>query len=131
MRFAVLVMLACLATSVQPSYAQSGDVSPRLLIGKWSASATMPNGAVMATDLALTQDMKFNGSATVQGKEFWTYSGTWEVKGSQLIWHYENSSQPLPESAKTDIDDIVAVDAEKLVLASKLTGKQSVYLRAR
>ena len=131
MRFVVLAALACLATAVQPSHAQGGDVPPRLLIGKWSASATMPNGAVMATDLALTQDRKLSGLATVQGKEFWSYSGTWEVKGSQLIWHYVNSSQPLPESAKTDIDDIVSVDSEKLVLTSKLSGKQSVYLRAR
>ena len=131
MRFVLLATLACLATAVQLSRAQGGDVPPRLLIGKWSGSATMPNGAVMATDLALTQDRKFSGLATVQGKEFWSYSGTWEVKGDQLIWHYENSSQPLPESAKTDIDDIVSVDSEKLVLASKLSGKQTVYLRAR
>jgi hypothetical protein len=91
----------------------------------------MPNGVVMATELVLTQDLKFSGSATAQGKEFWTYSGTWDVKGTELTWRYENSSRPLPESAKTDIDTIVSVDAEKLVLASRLSGNQNVYLRAR
>ena len=74
-------MLACLATSVPPSYAQGGDDSPTRADWKMVRVTRMPTWhAVMATDLALTQDMKFNGSATVQGKEFWSYSGTWEVK---------------------------------------------------
>jgi hypothetical protein len=84
---------------------------------------------LLATELVLTQDRKFSGSATAQGKEFWTYSGTWDVKGTELAWRYENSSRPRPESAKTDIATIV--DAEKLVLASRLSGNQNVYLRAR
>jgi hypothetical protein len=71
-----------LATSFQPSHAQGGSVSPILLVGNWSTSGNMPNGAVMATNLALTQSMKFSGSVTVQGKEFWSYSGSGRASGS-------------------------------------------------
>jgi hypothetical protein len=91
----------------------------------------MPNGSTMVVNLTLTQNLKFTGSSAIDGKVFWTYSGTWEVRGGQVIWHYENSSRPLPESAKADTDDIVAVDAEKMVLVSRLNGKQNVFLRIK
>ncbi len=91
----------------------------------------MPNGSTMLVELALTQNSKFTGSSAIDGKVFWTYSGTWEVKGDQLIWHYENSSRPLPETAKADTDDIVVLDAKKMVLVSRLSGKQNVFLRIK
>ena len=119
------------ASAPQLSYAQDQPVSAISLVGKWSASEKMANGVTMSNSLMLTQNMKFSGVATVQGAEFWNYSGTWELKGNQLIWHYENSSRPLPESAKIDVDDIVSVDASKLVLVSKLSGKQHEFTRSK
>ena len=91
----------------------------------------MPNGATMTTELQLLPNMKFIGSSSVEGRSFWTFSGTWEVHGDELTWHYENSSRPLPESAKNDVDRIVSADDASLVLISKLNGKQHVYSRSK
>ena len=111
--------------------AQTGDVTAFSLVGKWSISGPMPNGGTMTTELTLTPNMKFSGSSSVEGRSFWTFSGTWEVKGDEVIWHYENSSRPLPESAKVDADRIVSVDGATLVLISKLSGRQHAYSRAK
>jgi hypothetical protein len=35
----------------------------------------------------------------------------------------------LPDSAKTDIDDVVSVDVAKLVLISHISGKQREFAR--
>jgi hypothetical protein len=129
MRYILVAIFACIATHIQPAHGQGQAISPLSLVGKWSTSERMANGAVLTTDLTLTQTQKFSGTATVHGKEFWSYSGSWEVTNGELIWHYENSSRPLPESAKNDIDNIISVDAEKLILASRLSSKQQVYLR--
>ena len=110
--------------------AQTGDVNAFSLVGKWSVSAPMPNGGTMTTELTLTPNLKFSGLSRVEGRSFWTFSGTWEVKGDEVIRHYENSSRPLPESAKVDADRIVSVDGATLVLISKLNGKQYSYSRA-
>jgi hypothetical protein len=111
--------------------AQAGDFTAFSLVGKWSVSAPMPNGGTLTTELMLTPNMKFSGSSSVDGPSFWTFSGTWEVKGDEVTWHYENSSRPLPESAKDDVDRIVSVDGATLVLISKLSGKQHIYSRAK
>ena len=111
--------------------AQAGDFTAFSLVGKWSVSAPMPNGGTLTTELMLTPNMKFSGSSSVDGRSFWTFSGTWEVKGDEVTWHYENSSRPLPESAKDDVDRIVSVDGATLVLISKLSGKQHIYSRAK
>jgi len=131
MRSLLIAVLVCIAISLQPSRAQGGGFSPVLLTGKWTASETLPNGAVMSMDLTLTPDMKFSGLAKVQGNDFWSYSGSWALTEHQLTWHYENSSRPLSEAMKTDIDDIVYVDGDRLVLNSRLSGKQHVYVRPK
>jgi hypothetical protein len=111
--------------------ARAADVNAFSLVGKWSISAPVPDGGTMITELTLTPNMKFTGSSSVGGRSFWTFSGTWEVKGDDLVWHYENSSRPLPESAKIDVDRIISVDDTTLVLRSKLNGKQYAYSRAK
>ena len=85
----------------------------------------------VTTELTLMPNMKFSGSSSVEGRSFWTFSGTWEVNGDELTWHYENSSRPLPEAAKKDVDRIVSADDVSLVLISKLNGKQHVYSRSK
>ena len=131
MRYFLLGLLLTIAAGTQSAYAPAQPVSATLLVGKWSAAEKMANGTTIVTSVTLTQNMKFSGIATVQGTEFWNFSGSWELKGNQLIWHYENSSRPLPESAKTDVDDIVSVDASKLVLVSHLSGQQHEFARAK
>jgi hypothetical protein len=111
--------------------AQAGDFTAFSLVGKWSVSAPTANGGTMTTELVLMPNTKFSGSSSVEGRTFWTFSGTWEVKGDEVAWHYENSSRPLPESAKDDVDRIISVDGATLVLISKLSGKQHIYSRAK
>jgi hypothetical protein len=111
--------------------AQTGEVNAFSLVGKWSVSANTSDGATMTTELTLTPDMKFSGLSGVAGRPFWTFSGTWRVEGDEVLWRYENSSRPLPESAKVDADRIVSVDAATLVLISKLNGKRYAYSRVK
>ena len=85
----------------------------------------------MTTELTLTPNMKFSGSSSAEGRVFWTFSGTWEVKGDEVIWHYEASSRPLPDSAKIDSDRIVSVDRATLVLTSNISGREHVYTRVK
>jgi hypothetical protein len=135
LEIALPFLLGCLLSIVliaSPiSHAEDLAVSPIMLVGKWTASEKLANGATLTVALTLTQNMKFSGSMTLQGSPYWDYSGTWEVKGSQVIWHYENTSRPLPESAKTDVDDIVSVDEAKLVVVSHLTRQQHVFERTK
>ena len=111
--------------------AQTANVNAFSLVGKWSVSAPMPNGGTVTTELILRPNMKFSGSSGMKGRTLWTFSGTWEVRGDEVIWRYENSSRPLPESAKVDADRIVSVDGAKMVLISKLNGKQHTYSRVK
>jgi hypothetical protein len=111
--------------------AQTGNVNAFSLVGKWSVSTPVPSGGTMTTELTLTPNMKFSGASRVKGRPFWTFSGTWEVKKDEVIWHYENSSRPLPESARNDADRIVSVDGATLVLVSKLNGREHVYARVK
>ena len=75
--------------------------------------------------------MRFSGSATVDGKPFMAYSGTWSVSGKTLTWRYESNTGPVPVPGTTDEDEIVSVSADKLVLRSKLSNKQQEFLRQR
>jgi hypothetical protein len=127
---AAIVLLASMLGAPCAS-AQTGDVNAFSLVGKWSVSANTSDGATMTTELTLTPDMKFSGVSGVGGRPFWTFSGTWKVEGDEVVWRYENSSRPLPESAKVDADRIVSVDGATLVLISKLNGKRYAYSRVK
>lgn len=126
----LLVLLFWLIFGSPTGYAQSGTDAAIAMIGKWSATESMSNGAGMAMDILMTQSMKFSGSAKMRGKEFWTFSGAWEVQGNEITWHYDKSSRALADAAKTDTDEIISVDAEKMVLRSKVTGQRRTLLRA-
>jgi hypothetical protein len=68
---------------------------------------------------------------TVDDKPFWQYSGTWSVAGRTLTWRYEASTLAQAPAGTIDTDEIVSVDRSKLVLLSKLSGKQNEFLRAK
>lgn len=129
MRVRHLLLLFAAALFCVRAAAESSNISPLALVGKWQVSEKMPNGQVWSTQLELTQAMKFKGSATIEGKRFWDYAGSWELDGRRITWHYESSSRPLTEAAKTDVDDIVSVDAHSLVLLSKASGKRHTFVR--
>jgi hypothetical protein len=131
MRGALAIVTALLLAHVSVANAEEPAFSPLALVGTWTSSDTKPNVGVFTTTMMLTQNMKFSGSMTLEGKPFMDYSGTWELDGAKLTWHYERSSRPLPEAAKMDVDDIVRVDPDQLVLVSRLTGLQHVLTRKR
>lgn len=126
-RLLAVATLACILTS---AYAQS-QVSPMSLVGRWSMSASHPSGATLITHVILTQNLRFFGSSTADGKTFFEFAGTWSVSGNTLVWRYETSSGVFPAPGTTDTDEIVSVDATKLVLRSALSGKQNEYIRNR
>lgn len=105
--------------------------SPIALVGRWTSSATHPTAGEMTIVVSIAQTMRFNGSGTVGGKPYWTYGGTVRIDGRQLIWHYDSSSIALPEVARTDVDDIVSVDADRLVLKSHRSGALRTLRRLR
>ena len=83
MRLVIAIVATLLAASSEVAYAESVAISPLALVGTWTASDTKPNG-VFTTNVTLTQNMKFSGSVSRQGKSIWDYSGTWELDGSKL-----------------------------------------------
>ncbi len=85
----------------------------------------------MVTHVVFTQNMHFFASSTVDGKTFLDFDGTWSVSGNTLAWRYRTSSGSTPVPETTDTDEIVSIDASKLVLRSSLSGKQQEYIRAR
>jgi hypothetical protein len=126
----LFVIVLSFATSLLPAFAQS-DVQPISLVGTWSATAKHPSGAAVVATVVFTQNQKFTGSVTVDDKPFWQYSGTWSVIGRTLTWRYEASTLAQAPAGTVDTDEVIVVDKSKLVLLSKLSGKQNEYLRAK
>jgi len=126
-RLGSVLILVCVLTT---AFAQ-GQISPMSLVGRWSVSANHPSGATLVTHVVLTQNLRFFGSSTADGKTFHDFAGTWSVSGNTLVWRYEASSALFPAPGTTDTDEIVSVDATRLVLRSNLSGKQNEYIRAR
>ena len=136
--------------------AQEASVSAVELAGTWSLSETLPDGRVMQVELLLMHNRTFSCVGTVEGQSaegksadgksrdakpadgnfttvapFWTCSGSWQVRGRQVVWNYVNSSRPLTGSARADTDDIVSVDETTLVLLSHATGKRRELSRVQ
>lgn len=126
----ILFVLLCIASGFFPTWAQA-PVQPAALIGKWTSTAQHPSGASIKTVVTMTQNKKFVGAATVNGKPLLDYAGSWSLDGKRLSWTFEKSSRPEVAAGTVDTDEVVAVDANKLVLLSKLSGRQRVYERVR
>lgn len=125
-----LISLLFLLCNAGTAFAQA-DISPISLVGKWAIESRHPSGATITANVVLTQNMRFSGSSTVDGKPFLQYGGTWSVAGNLLTWRYESSSGLTPAPGTTDTDEIISVDASRLVLRPKLSGKQHEYVRYR
>ena len=126
----LLILFLVFMCSANTALAQA-EVSPISLVGKWTTEAKHPSGATIASSVVLTQNMRFSASSTVDGKPFVQFGGTWSVAGNLLTWRYETSSAMTPGPGTTDVDEIVSVEASRLVLRSKLSGKQHEYVRVR
>jgi len=126
-----LLLVGCAASDTRPNRRRDVPVHAVELVGTWSTSESMPDGKTMTLQFSLTQNRTFSGFALLDGKSFWTYSGSWQVRGTQVVWNYVNSSRALPEFARTDTDDILDVEPDKLVLVSQLTGKRREFARSK
>ncbi len=126
-----LVFLPCIVLLSIVS-ASAGEYRNRdLLIGRWAISETTAVGDAGTATFELKPDASFRGTAELNHEAFWTYSGTWVLKGNKLYWTYTTSSIPLREEDRTDSDELVSVDDHALVLLSQKNRKRSVFLRQK
>lgn len=126
-----LFLILALPRSTSLSALEHRGPSPIALVGRWSSAARHPTAGEMTIVLSIAQTLRFAGSASVAGKPFWEYGGTVRIEGRQLVWHYDTSSIALPKAARTDVDDIVSVDAEQIVLRSQRSGALRTLQRVR
>lgn len=126
-KIAVLLTLL-MAIAFSPAYAANAEKSPAVF-GTWSKAQPLPDGGSLLVVMRLNPDMTFSGNASIGGGVVWEYSGTWKSDGSTLIYHYEKSSRPLPDAARTDIDEVVSISPESLVLRSRASGQTHTFTR--
>ncbi|MCU0939442.1 MAG: hypothetical protein MUC86_09930 [Burkholderiaceae bacterium] len=128
---ALLLAGAHLHAQPAPSSSSAHVLSPLALVGRWQAADDHPTLGRVTTRLTIAQTLRFSGEAARGGEVFWRFAGTLELAGRSLTWRYEDSSLPLNDAARTDIDDVLAADTERLVLRSRLSGKERVFTRVR
>ncbi|MDZ7654129.1 MAG: hypothetical protein U5L03_17035 [Burkholderiaceae bacterium] len=122
---AALLLLAGARLRAQPS------LSPLALVGRWSAADDHPALGPVTTRVTIAQTLRFSGEAARGGEVFWRFAGTVELEGRGLTWRYADSTLPLNDAARSDTDDVLTADAERLVLRSRLSGKERVFTRVR
>jgi hypothetical protein len=127
------LLAALLLLAGSRAYAQSAppSFSPLALVGRWSAADDHPTLGTVTTRVTIAQTLRFSGEAARGAEVFWRFAGTVELQGRNLTWRYEDSTLPLNDAARTDADDVLAADAERLVLRSRLSGKERVFTRVR
>ncbi|MFZ5722212.1 MAG: hypothetical protein ACOY33_00980 [Pseudomonadota bacterium] len=126
--------LRCLFILLLPLLAATAFATPATdpasgLIGHWSAADRLPDGREIVVETTIAADARFTGLARLAGETVWTYAGTWQLEDRRLIWEYVESSKPLPQSMKTDVDEIISASPGALVLRSTRTGKLHTFLR--
>jgi voltage-gated potassium channel Kch len=101
--------------------------APDVLIGQWSSKTASPSGQEITTDVEFKADMSFEGRASVGGKVFFEFRGTWSHTDQTLVWHYAETTPPIPEASRTVADSILSSDPKSLVLLSKQSGQQRSF----
>ena len=97
-------------------------------VGAWKWIGTAPNGRPAVSIMTLKDDLSFSTSLTIEDKLVFTAVGVWSVSGQRIYWKYLRSDPQLPAEKREDEDDIIALDTGRLVLRSKLSGKERVFL---
>lgn len=124
-------LLAALALFAVPHLHAQPALSPLVLVGRWSAADDHPTLGTVTTRVTIVQTLRFSGEAARSDEVFWRFAGTVALEGRSLTWRYDDSTLPLNDAARTDVDDVLAADAERLVLRSRLSGKERVLSRVR
>jgi hypothetical protein len=98
-------------------------IAPESLHGQWTVKEQHPDAGEVITLFSINPDSSFAGTMTVAGNVVWSYSGNWYLDGNLITWFYTESTPPLMLVDETEVDEIIAVDSEKLVYRS---GKRDV-----
>jgi len=99
----------------------------RLIVGDWEAQSDN-----LIARVIINGSGNFSGVLGESGKVSWVYSGTWKIEGKELVWHYDNSFQELPEHLrnKAERNKIMSLDDEKLIL-QETDGRVTRYHRRK
>ena len=119
---AALILLLSL---LQPaSVIASGLPSPEEMnhniVGEWEAKTEDRIARVM-----IDESGHFSGVIGKNGKVLWLFSGSWVIRGKELIWFYD---QAVGQDAKIDKNAILSLSSEILVLL-ETNGKITRYFR--
>jgi hypothetical protein len=105
-----------------PSAAVAG-IDPETLYGEWTVKEEHPDAGEVVTLFSINADSSFAGTMTVAGNIVWSYSGNWYLDGNLITWFYTQSTPALMLADETEVDEIIAVDSQKLTYRS---GKRDV-----
>ncbi|MBU0500301.1 MAG: hypothetical protein KJ558_02630 [Gammaproteobacteria bacterium] len=128
------LLLALLIAVLSPLRAEAFDLfrpkdrdHSRLIVGDWEARS----GTLVAR-VIINGSGNFSGVLGENGKVSWVYSGTWKIEGKELVWHYDDSLQSLPEHlrGKSERNKIMTLDRSKLVL-QETDGRVTSYQRRK
>lgn len=115
-----------------PGHAASAAViDPVTLHGEWTVKEQHPDAGEVVTLFSINPDSSFAGTMTVAGNVVWSYSGNWYLDGNLITWFYTLSEPPLMMADETEVDEIVAVDSEKLIYRSGKRDVVETLYRAR
>lgn len=128
-RLLYLFLTTLLLTVTSANAAVNPERAPDI-IGTWTKAQALPDGRTMSARISFVRDNTFNGVVSIGQHPYWTYAGKWQIEGRALTYHYQQSSVPLGEADKTDVDDIVSVGGSSLVVRSRKTGAEHIFLRA-
>jgi hypothetical protein len=98
-------------------------IKPETLYGEWMVKEQHPDAGEVVTLFSINADSSFAGTMTVAGNVVWSYSGNWYLDGNLITWFYTQSTPALMLADETEVDEIIAVDSEKLTYRS---GKRDV-----
>lgn len=98
-------------------------------VGTWKWAGPAPDGNTATGVIVLRPDLTFSSDVTVSGKVVFSGAGVWSVNGKRLLWNHVRSLPELPADLKKDEDEIVLLEGPRLVLRSKVSGKEREFLR--
>jgi hypothetical protein len=124
-RRALLFVLPWLCT-----VAAAAEPTARLLLGRWRGTERAADGTTGEVEFEFRVTGRFDGSLRPDRQSEWRFAGDWSVRDRQLTWVYTGSSVPLAPELREDVDEIVSVDAQRLVLRSRRSGELRSFTRA-
>jgi hypothetical protein len=111
--------------------AAAAAIDPETLYGAWTVSEQHPDAGEVVTLFSVNADSTFAGTMTVAGNVVWEYSGNWYLDGNLITWFYTQSTPPLMLVDETEVDEIIAVDSEKLTYRSGTRDVLETLYRSR